>query len=103
MACAIAEGSTLGAGLLVRGGRVIDPVNNIDEVADISISDGKITSVGQAATRSAQTIDVTGKLVVPGLIDFHAHTFKHLSSYSLDPDRVGVSSGVTHINDMGTT
>lgn len=66
-----------GRGLLLRGGRVIDPSSRLDEVADVLIVDGKIAAIGEWRDRGCQglleVIDVAGKLVVPGLIDMHAH------------------------------
>ena len=60
--------------LLIRGGRVIDPANNIDKIADVMIIDGKIAAVDANIEISAQsTFDATGKIVAPGLIDMHVH------------------------------
>ena len=60
--------------LLIRGGRVIDPANDFDGVADVLIVDGKIAKVAPDIKSSAQIeFDATGKLVVPGLIDMHVH------------------------------
>lgn len=60
--------------ILLRGGRLIDPSQQIDELADVLLVGGKVAALGRAAGRSADTvIDVGGKLVVPGLIDMHVH------------------------------
>lgn len=63
--------------LFLSGGRVIDPANNLDAVADVLIVDGKISAVGKdlakQAPSDAQVLDVTGKVVCPGLIDIHVH------------------------------
>ena len=60
--------------LLIRGGRVIDPANKIDAVADILISDGKISAVGaNLETQTENIYDAAGKIVTPGLIDMHVH------------------------------
>jgi dihydroorotase len=60
--------------LLIKGGKVIDPVNNLAQVADIMVSDGKIEAVGQnLKANGAEIIDASGKLVLPGLIDMHVH------------------------------
>ncbi|MBR0103214.1 MAG: amidohydrolase family protein, partial [Selenomonadaceae bacterium] len=60
--------------LVIRGGRVIDPANDFDGVADVLIVDGKIAAVAPDIKSSAeQELDATGKLVVPGLIDMHVH------------------------------
>lgn len=89
--------------VMLRGGRVIDPANELDGTFDIAIRDGTIAAVGKRLPgRAKRTIDARGKIVTPGLIDFHCHTLKALSVYSVDPDRAGVRAGVTHVNDMGT-
>lgn len=95
-------GSTLASRVCIRGGRVIDPLLGIDAVTDVVIADGKIESVGACREPALAQIDATGKLVVPGLIDLHAHVYWGLSSYGIDPDRAGVYSGVAHVNDLGS-
>jgi dihydroorotase len=59
--------------LLIKNGRVIDPANKIDELADVYIVDEKIAAVGKIDKEVTSTIDASGKLVVPGLIDIHVH------------------------------
>ena len=60
--------------LLIRGGRVIDPANKIDKIADVLIVDGKISAVEPDITISAQReYNAAGKIVTPGLIDMHVH------------------------------
>src|ERR1051325_6535169 len=63
--------------LLLTGGRVIDPANHFDAVADVLISEGKIAALGLDATAKApaeaERIDVRGLVVCPGLIDMHVH------------------------------
>jgi len=66
--------------LVIRNGRVVDPKNRTDKKADVLIENGKIVKIGESSefrpgdvTRSTVTIDATGKIVVPGLIDMHTH------------------------------
>jgi len=59
--------------LLIKNGRVIDPANGIDKKCDVLITDGKIADVGKIEKPVKNTIDATGKLVTPGLIDIHVH------------------------------
>ena len=63
--------------LLLTGGRVIDPANHLDAVADLLILDGKIAAVGTDAAKKApreiEQMDVKDLVVCPGLIDLHAH------------------------------
>lgn len=86
----------------LRGGRVIDPRHDIDRVTDVVIKDGRIESVGECRDPNVEIIDVSGKLVVPGLIDQHAHIYHGVSAYGIHPDRAGVRMGVTHVNDTGS-
>ncbi len=66
--------SAISHSLLIRGGRVIDPANNVDKIADVLIVDGKIAAVGEIENIEAHDeIDATGKIVAPGLIDMHVH------------------------------
>ncbi|MDI6816524.1 MAG: dihydroorotase [Actinomycetota bacterium] len=62
---------------LIVGGRVIDPANNVDEIADVLIERGKIAAIGSDLSGSApdgvERIDATGKVVAPGLVDMHVH------------------------------
>src|SRR5260221_4734909 len=90
--------------LLLRGGRVIDPAVGRDELADVAVTDGRIAAIEAniPPEAAAQVIDVTGKLVIPGLIDTHAHVYQHVTGrFGLEPDMVGVRSGVTTVVDQG--
>ncbi len=89
---------------LLRGGRVICPASGIYGIRDVAIRNGKIAAV-QAdilPTSAREVIDVTGKLVLPGLIDTHAHVYQYVSGrFGMNPDMVGVQSGVTTLVDQG--
>jgi dihydroorotase len=62
------------AGLLLKGGRVVDPVNGIDGTRDVLIDAGVIAQIGiDLPAGSAQVVDVSGLLVTPGLVDMHVH------------------------------
>jgi dihydroorotase len=58
----------------IRGGRVVDPATQFDEGLSIFIADGKIAGIGQtpAGFKADQTIDATGQVVAPGLVDLSA-------------------------------
>src|ERR1051326_2299819 len=66
--------------LLLRGGRVIDPAQSLDGAYDVAIREGRIAAVlpSIAPSSARETIDVSGKLVLPGLIDTHAPRFQHV-------------------------
>lgn len=60
--------------LLIQGGRVIDPVSGLDQVADILIEGGRISQLGpQLDCPDAQVISASGLVVTPGLVDMHVH------------------------------
>jgi dihydroorotase len=61
--------------LLIKGGRVIDPSQGLDEVLDVLVEKGLVKEVGKglAAPGGAEVVDAAGKYVVPGLIDMHVH------------------------------
>jgi len=69
--------------ILIKGGHVIDPKNNINEKMDIAIQEGKIARVAKHidTAQAVQVVDAAGMYVTPGLIDIHAHVF-----YGFDPD-----------------
>src|SRR5207253_1141343 len=90
--------------LLLRGGRVICPASGIDGIRDVAIRNGKIAAVQSdiLPTSAREVIDVTGKLVLPGLIDTHAHVYQYVTGrFGMNADMVGVQSGVTTLVDQG--
>lgn len=98
--------------LLIKGGRVIDPKNQIDSRLDVAIKDGKISKVGKdiPVTDAKKVIDATGLLVAPGLIDIHTHVFVGSKPdtfadgfSSVSPDDFTFRSGVTTVVDAGTS
>jgi dihydroorotase len=60
--------------LLIKGGRVIDPSRDVDDVADVLLADGLVVETGRRlAARGAEVIDASGLVVCPGFIDLHVH------------------------------
>ena len=93
-----------GFDLILRGGRVIDPASGIDGLKDVGIRDGKIAAVQSdiLPTSRPEVVDVTGKIVLPGLIDTHAHVYQYVTGrFGVNADMVGVQSGVTTLVDQG--
>jgi dihydroorotase len=90
--------------LLLRGGRVLDPTQGLDAVLDLAIADGRVAAVEASlpATAARRTLNVRNRLVIPGMIDTHAHVYEHVTgSFGLNPDLVGVRAGVTTVVDQG--
>jgi dihydroorotase len=84
--------------IVIKGGRVIDPAQGLSCICDVAIKDGAIGALGSDFT-AAETIDASGMLVTPGLIDIHVHVYGILGfAY---PDRVGISQGVTTFVEPG--
>ncbi len=92
--------------LLLQNGHVIDPKNGIDAPRDIAISDGKIASVAEAipSNQAAQSVDLAGLIVTPGLIDIHVHVYhtREPETLSVIADHHCFRSGVTTAVDTGT-
>jgi amidohydrolase family protein len=84
--------------LILTGGHVVDPANNIDGLADVAITDGRVTEVGRASTAAARTIDVAGQYVLPGVIDTHTHLSNHFGSH--EGHRMVAETGVVTALDL---
>jgi imidazolonepropionase-like amidohydrolase len=63
--------------LILKGGRIIDPSQKLDRVADIAFSAGKVAKIdaGLRPDRGTEVRDVSGYIVTPGLIDLHTHVY----------------------------
>jgi dihydroorotase len=92
------------ADLILRGGRVIDPSQNIDGVRDVAFASGKVASVAEHIEAGPQTVvrDVSGKIVTPGLIDLHTHVYWGGTSLGIDAEEFCRTSAVTTSVDTGS-
>jgi dihydroorotase len=90
--------------LVLKGGTVVDPSAGLDGRHDVAVENGKIARIAAdiAAAEATRVIDVSGKIVAPGLIDLHAHVFEGVNATGVNPDLGGVYSGVTTIVDAGS-
>ncbi|HUQ95760.1 MAG TPA: amidohydrolase/deacetylase family metallohydrolase [Bryobacteraceae bacterium] len=96
--------------LLLKGGHVIDPANNVNALMDVAIAAGKIARVaaGIPAAEARQVVDARGLFVTPGLVDIHVHAYAgtgmkgaYSGDNSLYPDGYTFRSGVTTAVDAG--
>jgi dihydroorotase len=84
--------------LIIKGGRVIDPSRKLDATRDVAIANGRIAAIAaNLHADAADTIDASGKLVVPGLIDIHTHVGR-----SKDAAPLCLADGVTGLIDAGS-
>jgi dihydroorotase len=89
---------------VLAGGTVVDPATGLNERKNLALSGDRIAAVLDAAApfEARQTVDCSGRLVVPGLIDFHVHVFPGVSHFGVDPDETCLARGVTTVLDFGT-
>ncbi len=89
--------------LLITGGTVIDPSQNLHEVREVGISGTQIVDLESLESYSAKkTLDASGLIVTPGLIDLHAHVYKRHVPISIDADATSLAGGVTTVLDAGS-
>jgi dihydroorotase len=98
--------------IVIKGGHVIDPKNNIDGLMDIAVNDGKIVEVSKYIDPKlgVQVVNAKGLYVTPGLIDIHSHNYwgtqltqQYMNGPSaLPPDGFTFRNGVTTIVDAGS-
>ncbi len=93
--------------ILLKGGHVIDPQNNLDQVMDVAVTGDRIARVAADIDPVlAQTVaDVSGLYVTPGLIDIHVHAYhtREPEGLSVVIDHHSFRSGVTTVVDTGTS
>ncbi len=91
--------------LVIKGGRVVDPTQDLDSPNDVAVRGGKIARVARniPASDARNVLDASGKVVTPGLIDLHTHVFANVGPYGIEPDPYCVHRGVTTVVDAGTS
>ena len=81
-------------GLVISGGRIVDPASGMDAVGDVALLDGRVVAVGTGLGGAERVIDAAGLVVAPGFIDLHAH------GQSIPADRMQAFDGVTTTLDL---
>ena len=94
----------MGFDLILKGGRIIDPSQKIDLVADIGFAAGKVTRIGPRLDPEPGTDvrNLVGRIIVPGLIDLHTHVYWGGTSLGIDAEDYCRNSGVTTSIDTGS-
>ena len=90
--------------LLIRGGTLVDPAQNIHANKDVAFSNGVVAEVGDdlSKTDAQEVLDASGCLVTPGMIDLHVHVFYGVSHYGIEPDPTCLAKGATTVVDAGS-
>ena len=89
--------------LVLKGGRVIDPSQGLDGIADVAFAGGKVAAVGKSLKADGAAVrDVSGHIVSPGLIDLHTHVYWGGTSLGIDAEEFCRTSGVTTAVDTGS-
>jgi dihydroorotase len=89
--------------LILKGGRVIDPSQDLDGVCDVAFLNGKVAAIGPSLhAHGAAVRDVSGMIVAPGLIDLHTHVYWGGTSLGIDAEEFCRTSGVTTAVDTGS-
>ncbi|MEZ5905913.1 MAG: amidohydrolase/deacetylase family metallohydrolase [Geminicoccaceae bacterium] len=90
--------------LILKGGHVLDPGQNVDRRADVAFAKGRVAALDDdiPAERAQNVVDVTDRLVTPGLIDLHTHVYWGGTSLGVNADKLARRSGTTTFVDAGS-
>jgi len=90
--------------LVLKGGHVLDPAQNLDAPADVAFAGGRVAAIGPdiKPDDGTEIRDVSGKIVAPGFIDLHTHVYWGGTSLGVDAGDLARRSGVTTMVDAGS-
>ena len=91
--------------LLLQGGTLLDPAQNIYDRRDVAFQDGKVATVAEKIdpALAKSVVEVSGKLVTPGLIDLHGHFYHGGTGSAVHADQNCLAAGVTTAVDAGSS
>ncbi|MDP6367411.1 MAG: amidohydrolase/deacetylase family metallohydrolase [Nitrospinota bacterium] len=91
------------ADLIIRGGYVVDPSQDLEGTMDIEIRGGRVRRLApHIEPRGRPTMNARGRIVTPGLVDLHCHFFEGLSHYGVNLEASMLTRGVTAAVDTGS-
>jgi dihydroorotase len=90
--------------LLIRGGRVIDPSQELSAETDVAISQGKVARIAAniPETQARQVLDARRMIVTPGLVDIHVHVYDGVAPLGIPADANCIAKGATSVVDAGS-
>jgi dihydroorotase len=91
----------MAGGLIVEGGRIIDPGQGVDGIGKVAFRDGRVAAPDTLGA-DAERFDASGTMVIPGIIDLHAHVYWGGTSLGVDADKLARTSGTTTWLDVGS-
>lgn len=98
------SGSSPAYDLIVKGGHIVDPSQNLSFVRDLAVSAGRVVRIAEdiPATDARQVLDARDKIVTPGLIDVHGHVYDGVTPLGAPADPNNIAKGVTTVLDAGS-
>ncbi|MEM7529180.1 MAG: amidohydrolase/deacetylase family metallohydrolase, partial [Pseudomonadota bacterium] len=87
--------------LVLRGGRLLDPAEGLDRIGDLAFAGGKIAAIG-GGLEARETVDCSGQIVTPGLIDLHTHVYWGGNSLGVDPVAYAQKTAAATLIDTGS-
>jgi len=89
--------------LVIRGGYVVDPSQNLEGIMDVEIRGGRVHRIApHIEPRTRPTLNARGRIVTPGLVDLHCHFFEEVSHYGVNLEASMLARGVTSAVDTGS-
>lgn len=90
--------------LLIKGGTLVDPAQDIHATKDVAFTEGVVTAVEDDISPgdAREVLHAEGRIVTPGMIDLHVHVFPGVSFLGIDPDPTCLAKGATTVVDAGS-